>query len=210
MEACWVQITSGRGPEECGRAAFHLLRTFSDEAALKGITVHRLEIIQGEHRKTIRSALLSLNGKECFAFIRSWEGTVLWIARSPFRPRHKRKNWFVGVRQIMPPKEEELSDKDFRFESMRASGPGGQHVNKVNSAVRVTHLLTGLTATAQEERSQHTNKKLALTRLLAKIEQKQDTRVKQSRQEQWGMHNDLERGHPVRVFQGERFQEKKG
>ncbi|XCN73459.1 MAG: peptide chain release factor H [Candidatus Electrothrix aestuarii] len=210
METCWLQITAGRGPEECARAVFLLLRALSDEAAQRDIRVDCLEIIQGEHPKTLRSALLSLAGKDCAAFIRSWEGTIQWIAQSPFRPRHKRKNWFVGVQQVVPPEEKELGNKDFRFESMRASGPGGQHVNKVNSAIRVTHLPTGLTAMAQEERSQHMNKKLALTRLLARIQEEQNARVKQSQQEQWGLHNELERGNPVRVFQGERFQEKKG
>jgi peptide chain release factor len=80
----------------------------------------------------------------------------------------------------------------------------------VNSAIRITHLPTGLTTMAQEERSQHMNKKLALARLLTKIEEKQDARAQQSQQKQWGMHNDLERGNPVRVFQGERFLERKG
>jgi peptide chain release factor len=210
MESCWVQITSGRGPEECCRAAFHLLRVFSEQAAKENIEVDCLEIIHGDAPKTLRSALLSISGQNSVDFMRSWEGTIQWIAQSPFRPRHKRKNWFVGVQRIFPPEEKELSSKDFKFESMRASGPGGQHVNKVNSAIRVTHLPTGLITTAQEERSQHMNKKLALSRLLAKIQEEQDTRAQQSRQEQWGMHNDLERGNPVRVFQGERFREKKG
>lgn len=210
MASCWVQITSGRGPEECCRAAFLLLQALSDEAAQKNITVDCLELIEGDHPKTVRSALLSLHGKGCDEFMRSWQGTIQWIAQSPFRPRHKRKNWFVGVQQVVPPEEKELSNKDFRFESMRASGPGGQHVNKVNSAIRVTHLPTGLTAMAQEERSQHMNKKLALTRLHVRIQEEQDVRAKQSQQEQWGMHNELERGNPVRVFQGERFLEKKG
>ncbi len=107
------------------------------------------------------------------------------------------------------PEEQKLYHKDFRFKSMRASGPGGQHVNKVNSAIRVMHLPTGLTAMAQEERSQYMNKKLALLRLLAKIKEEQDARTKRSQQEQWGMHNGLERGNPVRIFRGERFQEKK-
>ena len=210
MANCWVQITSGRGPEECCRAAFLLVRAFSEQATKQDITVDCLEIIQGDHPKTIRSALLSLSGLSCADFIQTWEGTIQWISQSPFRPRHKRKNWFVGVQQIFPPEEQELRNRDFRFESMRASGPGGQHVNKVNSAIRVIHLPTGLTAMAQEERSQHMNKKLALTRLLARIEEKQSARAQQAQQEQWGKHNELERGNPVRVFQGERFLEKRG
>ncbi|MCI5195712.1 MAG: peptide chain release factor H [Candidatus Electrothrix sp. AW5] len=209
MATCWVQITSGRGPEECCRAAFLLVRAFSEQAVRKNIKVDCLEIIQGEQPKTIRSALLSLAGQGCADFIQTWEGTIQWIAQSPFRPWHQRKNWFVGVQQIALPEEQKLDHKDFRFESMRASGPGGQHVNKVNSAIRVMHLPTGLTAMAQEERSQYMNKKLALLRLLAKIKEEQDARTKRSQQEQWGMHNGLERGNPVRIFRGELFQEKK-
>jgi peptide chain release factor len=122
MEMYWVQITSGRGPEECCRAAFYLLRTFSEQAAKKNIDVDCLEIIQGDSPKTLRSALLSLGGQGYEDFMRSWEGTIQWIAQSPFRPRHKRKNWFVGVQRISPPEEKELSNnKDFKFESMRSS-----------------------------------------------------------------------------------------
>ena len=88
---------------------------------------------------------------------------------------------------------------------MKASGPGGQHVNKTNTAVRVTHKSTGLIAKAQEERSQYMNKKLALARLLKLIEQKQYDTEKGVQQNRWEMHNDLERGNSVRVFHGANF-----
>ena len=124
METCWLQITAGRGPEECSRAAFLLLQTLSDEAAKKDITVDCLEIIRGDHPKTLRSALLSLAGRDCTDFIRSWEGTIQWIAQSPFRPRHKRKNWFVGVQQVVPPEEKELFNKE--TSGLRACVPPGR------------------------------------------------------------------------------------
>ena len=150
----------------------------------------------------------SLSADNPETFLQQWLGTVQWIAQSPFRPQHKRKNWFVGISRLEPPDETTFSADELKFETMRASGPGGQHVNKVSTAVRVTHLPSGLTATAQEERSQQQNRKLALTRLLLKLEQRKTEQVRQRQQEQWGRHDALERGNPVRCFFGPDFQEK--
>ena len=205
---CWVQITSGRGPEECGRAVFHVMTIFATEAHGKSINVDMLEIIEGKYPKTIKSVLLSLSGRNIFNFLNTWEGTVQWIGKSPFRPKHKRKNWFIGISKLIPPKESMFSNKDLRFETMKASGPGGQHVNKSNTAVRVTHTPSGLVAIAREERSQHMNKKLALARLLKLMEGKHHDMKTKFRQEQWGMHNELERGNPVRIFEGPGFKMK--
>ena len=84
-------------------------------------------------------------------------------------PHHKRKNWFVGIDVLEPVDETGFNVKEVRWDTMRASGPGGQHVNRTESAVRVTHLPTGVRATAMEERSQHRNRKLALARLKKKL-----------------------------------------
>ena len=154
----------------------------------------------GPERDTAQSILLELSGDYAAAFAKSWEGTVQWTARSPFRPEHKRKNWFVGISVTHPPKETALHAKDIRWEVMRASGPGGQHVNKTESAVRVTHLLSGTQATASEERSQYRNRKLALARLLERLYllQKQEEAGKKG--ELWRTHRELERGNPVRTL----------
>lgn len=91
---------------------------------------------------------------------------------------------------------------------MRASGAGGQHVNTTDSAVRVTHLPTGITAFAQEERSQHMNKTLAISRLSAILKAKELEGQRQKDREKRSLHKDLERGNPVRIFHGIEFEEK--
>lgn len=181
------------------------MRLFIKEAKKNKFDVVILEVIEGEYPETIKSVLLAIDGNGIKDFIRSWEGSIQWISKSPFRPMHKRKNWFIGIRKFGPPKDTLLLNKDFIFETMKASGPGGQHVNKTNTAVRVTHKITGLVASAQEERSQFMNKKLALTRLLKRIEQKQCDTEKKRQQDRWKMHNDLERGNPARIFHGAKF-----
>jgi peptide chain release factor len=145
--------------------------------------------------------LVSIAGSAALeSFANSWRGTVQWIARSPFRPEHKRKNWFVGIEILDPVDETSFSPKDVRWETMRASGPGGQHVNRTESAVRVTHLPTGVQCTAMEERSQHRNRKLALSRLTQKLNDINSKRRDEAREERWRAHQELERGNPVRVF----------
>jgi peptide chain release factor len=148
--------------------------------------------------------LVSISGGPSLEdFAKTWRGTVQWTARSPFRPEHKRKNWFVGVEVIEPVDETRFNLKEVRWETMRASGPGGQHVNRTESAVRVTHLPTGVQATAMEERSQHRNRKLALARLTNKLAEINSKRHGEAREERWRAHQELERGNPVRVFRKE-------
>ena len=89
-----------------------------------------------------------------------------------------------------------------RIETLRASGPGGQHVNRTESAVRVTHLPTGLSAMAQEERSQHLNRRLALARLAALFAERADKQVRAAEDQRWRQHTQLERGNAVRVYRG--------
>jgi peptide chain release factor len=196
----WLQITAGQGPVECAWAVVQVLEKLRKEAAAVGLEIRLIELEAGPEAGTAHSALVSISGASLDSFTKSWRGTVQWIARSPFRPEHKRKNWFVGIEALAPLEETHFDTKDVRWETMRASGPGGQHVNRTESAVRVTHLPTGIQATATEERSQHRNRKLALARLAKKISDRETERHGEAREIRWRAHQDLERGNPIRVF----------
>ncbi|MGB0907230.1 MAG: peptide chain release factor H, partial [Maricaulaceae bacterium] len=155
----YINITSGNGPRECQWVVVKLAQAFVKEAKREELEANI--VWDGEAVLTAPSLLLGLKGEGAKAFVNDRLGTVRWIGQSPFRKNHKRKNWFAGVNLV--PKLEDvpsLKESDIRYQTMKASGPGGQHVNKTESAVRAIHVPTGLTVTASDERSQFANKKL--------------------------------------------------
>lgn len=202
----WIQITSGRGPAECQWVVAELLRVLRAEAESASVGLSLLDAAEGEQPGTLRSALLSLEGEGAEPLVADWVGSVQWIGRSPFRPHHKRQNWFVGVERFAVPSKPQWSERDLEFSTMRSSGPGGQNVNKTESAVRVVHTPTGLSVVAREERSQQQNKKLALARLAALLSSRGAQSEAAAAQQRWDQHNDLERGNPVRVYAGPKFE----
>jgi peptide chain release factor len=105
----------------------------------------------------------------------------------------------------MPEAPAPLAAGEVRFEVFRAGGPGGQHQNKTESAVRAVHIPTGLAVIARDQRSQHRNKAIALERLAALIALRRDLAAIADRQETQAAHDRLERGRPVRRFEGEAF-----
>jgi peptide chain release factor len=197
----WLQITAGKGPAECAWAVIQVTEKVLEEAAASGLEAKTIEIEPGPESGTALSAIVSISGSAGLqSFVNGWQGTILWIARSPFRPEHKRKNWFVGIEVLEPVEDTRFDTKELKWETMRASGPGGQHVNRTESAVRVTHLPTGIQASAAEERSQHRNRKLALARLARKLAEIGEKQQADARDKRWRAHQELERGNPVRTF----------
>ncbi|MCA6365290.1 MAG: peptide chain release factor H [Bacteroidetes bacterium] len=195
-----IQITSGKGPAECERVVYLLARVFMREATKAGLTCELIEEIPGKESRTLLSALIGVSGQNTAAFCDSWEGPVQWVAQSPFRPTHKRKNWFAGITVFAPLPAATWRDSDITYETLRSSGPGGQHVNKTESAVRAVHKPTGISVTATDERSQHLNKKAAGERLKAKLAVMEGEKIMMHQQAQWMSHQQLERGNAVKVF----------
>jgi len=198
----WIQISSGKGPDECELAVSLFFKAFEKECKLSGIDVNVLNAVPGNIAGNYKSILLSLEGQSIEQLA---SGTVQWICKSPYRPNHKRKNWFINLEVFEEPEKLEFSSKEIKFESMRSSGPGGQNVNKVETAVRAVHIPTGLSVTADEERSQYLNKKLALARLVNLIDMQNEKNAKSLEKSLWMQHNLLVRGNPIRTYEGEKF-----
>jgi len=198
MEEKIIQITAGRGPLECQWVVAKVLKTFLQEATQAGISYTILSREEGDANLTVKSVTLQLKGKELAPFLKNWLGTVCWVGKSTFRKFHQRSNWYIGVFQL-------VSERDVQFQTTRSQGNGGQNVNKVNSAVRATHLPTGISVFAQDSRSQLDNKKLALARLKEKLAEMELQQLAEQAQSHWSNHTQVQRGNPVRTFKGTDF-----
>lgn len=201
MEKVYMQITSGRGPAECCRVVALVLEKILKQAAAKGVKTEIVERETDPLNRTLLSAVLSLQDGNYHELIEDWEGTVQWISKSPYRIYHKRKNWFVGVQTFTLSESQEATEAEIRYETLRSSGPGGQHVNKTESAVRAVHIPTGMSVVASDQRSQWQNKKLATERLLLKLASWSIEQAMIQAQANWSNHNCLQRGNPVKVIQ---------
>ena len=177
MEKEYIQITSGRGPVECCRVVVLVMNKIIKQAKSLGYEVEVVEHEDGSNDGCMFSATLAIEGNNIFSLKSEWEGSVLWVAqKNPFRPWHRRKNWFVGVHFFKPLQAGTINDSDITYETLRSSGPGGQNVNKVETAVRAIHVPSGTTVLASDMRSQSQNKKLARERLIMKLSAAEETK----------------------------------
>ena len=204
MEKHYIQITSGRGPIECCRVVVLVMQKIIEQAKSLGFNTEIIEHEDGPQDGCMFSATLSVACEDITPFTKEWEGSVLWIAqKNPFRPWHRRKNWFVGVHFFKPMESNKTNERDIVYETLRSSGPGGQNVNKVETAVRATHLPSGLSVLASDMRTQVQNKKLARERLVMKLSVMEEEKQMRQTHDVWMNHNTLERGNPVKRFKGD-------
>lgn len=203
-----LQITAGRGPAECGWVVIQVFKLLLKEIHSNGFDYSVIHKSKGAIDHTWISVAIEIEGDEnkLTSFTKSWIGTIQWIGQSTFRKNHKRKNWFVGINRLdLEDQILQIDEKNIQYEATRSGGPGGQHVNKVSTAVRATHKTSGLAVLASNSRSQMQNKKAAKERLIQVLKLKQFESRKAAVQSNWQNHNELERGNPIRVFKGSNF-----
>ena len=204
MEKYYIQITSGRGPVECCRVVVLVMQKIIEQAKSLGFNTEIIEHEDGPQDGCMFSATLSVACEDITPFTKEWEGSVLWVAqKNPFRPWHRRKNWFVGIHFFKPMESNKTDEHDIVYETLRSSGPGGQNVNKVETAVRATHLPSGLSVLVSDMRTQVQNKKLARERLVMKLSVMEEEKQMRQTHDVWMNHNTLERGNPVKRFKGD-------
>jgi peptide chain release factor len=201
MTAIDLLITSGNGPVECRIAVNALLGILEKEAKRLGCHYEAsLGSVPDPHGP--KSAVVSLEGEAAEQIAVEHCGTLKFLFKSPVRPGHKRQNWFVSVQRIDigGGGAVEINPNDLRFETLRAGGPGGQHQNTTDSAVRAVHLPTGLRVTARNERSQHRNKALAIKRLALMLQHLEDRKSDAAKSERFIANRSIERGNAVKTF----------
>ena len=201
----FIQISSGRGPEECCFAVAQVLKKIIKDC--KAFNCYH-EVINREPSDingNLHSAALWVDTKNEPDIISDWIGTIQWVSQSPFRIHHKRKNWFIGVFEISSAIMKDLELKDVIFEAIRSSGPGGQHVNKVSSAIRAVHKPSGISVKVMDTRSQMQNKRLAKERLIQLWNQYQLEKIRDQNDSNWTNHLNLQRGNPIKVFKAKEF-----
>ena len=166
-----LKLNAGAGGTEAMDWCSMLYRMYTRWAEKKGFSLEELDYLEGDEAG-IKSVTFQVNGENAYGYLKSEKGVHRLVRMSPFNANGKRQTSFVSC-DVMPDIEDEIDievkDEDIRIDTYRSSGAGGQHINKTSSAIRITHLATGIVVTCQNERSQFQNKDKAMQMLKAKL-----------------------------------------
>ena len=197
-----VEIHPGAGGLEAQDWAEMLLRMYLRWAERRGYRAELLENQPGEGAG-IKSVTFTLEGPYAYGYAKAESGIHRLVRISPFDANARRQTSFASV-LVVPDIEDEIAidirDEDLRVDTYRSSGAGGQHVNKTDSAVRLTHLPTGIVVACQNERSQHKNKAMAMKILKARLFELESRKQQEKMEQITGAKSDIGFGHQIRSY----------
>ncbi len=199
-----ILFTAGRGPTECSLAVHGIQKKFQEYLNERQIEYSIVVQNNGRLKNSIHSILFEINCEDHIK-INSWIGTILWKCQSPIRKTHKRKNWYIKTVILEKNRTDNYDLSDISFQAFRASGPGGQHRNKVETAIRATHKKSGITVTSTDGKSQQQNKNKALSKLKQSFDEINMSNAKIQNLKQWSAQIEVERGNPIQTFIGLNF-----
>ncbi len=198
----FVDIQSGSGGTEAQDWAEMLLRMYLRWGEEKGFKVELIEVSAGEVAG-IKSATIKFNGEYAFGWLRTETGVHRLVRKSPFDSGNRRHTSFAAV-FVSPEVDDdidiEINPADLRIDVYRASGAGGQHVNKTESAVRITHIPSGVVTQCQNDRSQHKNKDVAMKQLKAKLYELEAQKRNSEQQAMEDSKSDIGWGSQIRSY----------
>jgi len=197
-----LEISAGAGGTEAQDWAQMLMRMYTRWAERRGYTVEILDLSEGEEAG-IKGAVLEIKGLYAYGFLKAEAGVHRLVRISPFDAQARRHTSFASA-FVYPVVDNEINidvrDEDIKMDVFRASGAGGQHVNKTSSAVRLTHIPTGIVVSSQQERSQHKNKSTAMKMLKNRLYQLEAEKQAKKKAELDATKSDVSFGSQIRSY----------
>lgn len=197
-----LSIHSGAGGLEAQDWAEMLLRMYTRWSESKGFVVETLDLL-ADTEGGIKSVTLLIKGFNAYGYLKSEKGVHRLVRISPFDSAGKRHTSFASI-DVFPELDEnvevDINEKDFKIDTYRSSGSGGQHVNTTDSAIRITHIPTGIVVQCQSERSQHLNRETALKMLKAKLIQIKEEEKKEKIEDLQGSYTQIGWGSQIRSY----------